>query len=162
MGLRKSSAEAMRDLTHRQGVSRVEYIVVEIDGVERKVPADDIVEVRGKGRNRPRVSLGGVKPRRNERVRQGADGSVGAAKSVGRVRPGAISKKSFPPKGAAPRQPSFDQLSEDERTLVLRAWEESAAVRRASLNYVTEFERAGRQYSEVDADGNVIVHQPRG
>ncbi|MDQ1075717.1 MULTISPECIES: hypothetical protein [Microbacterium] len=161
MGLRRSTADAARDRVHRQSVDRVEYVVVEIDGVERKVPAGDIVEIRGKGRYRPRVGLGAVKLGRGERVRHSVDGVIEATKPIVRVRVGA-SKKGFPAKGTAPRQPSFDELSERERADVLHAWEEAAAVQRASLNYVEEFERSGRQYSEADGDGNVLVHQRRG
>ncbi len=40
---------------------------------------------------------------------------------------------------------------------VLEDWELRAKRLRESLNFKEEFSRSGRQYSELDAQGNVVV-----
>ena len=56
---------------------------------------------------------------------------------------------------------SYDGLNDLEQAFVRARWEEIAEGRRRSLNFAKEFGAAGRQYSGLDDDGNVVVCAPR-
>lgn len=57
---------------------------------------------------------------------------------------------------------SYDALGEQEQAIVREAWAERMAALRGELNYAARFESAGESYSEVDDDGNLVVHPTRG
>jgi len=53
---------------------------------------------------------------------------------------------------------SYDSLGEHEQALVRKEWAERATALRSQKNYTAQFADAGESYSEVDDDGNLIVH----
>ena len=57
---------------------------------------------------------------------------------------------------------SYDDLSDHEQAVVRARWAEISEERRRSLNLAEEFRAAGRQYSGLDDEGNVVVYTPRG
>ncbi|MDP9779863.1 hypothetical protein J2S58_003486 [Nakamurella flavida] len=56
---------------------------------------------------------------------------------------------------------SYDALSEQEQAVVRQEWTERATALRGELNYAAGFTAAGESYSELDADGSVVVHPAR-
>lgn len=56
---------------------------------------------------------------------------------------------------------SYDLLGEREQAVVRASWAEREVALRTSLDFSAEFEAQGESYSEVDADGNLVVHEPR-
>lgn len=56
---------------------------------------------------------------------------------------------------------SYDGLGEQEQAIVRKEWAERVTILRDELNYAAEYAAAGESYSEVDEDGNVIVHPAR-
>ncbi|WP_072805848.1 TA system antitoxin ParD family protein [Rhodococcoides yunnanense] len=57
---------------------------------------------------------------------------------------------------------SYDSLSEHEQAIIREEWADRAASLRSQQNYAEQFTAAGESYSEVDEDGNLIVHPARG
>ena len=57
---------------------------------------------------------------------------------------------------------SYDALGEYEQAIVRNEWAERATAARGALNYAAEFAAAGESYSEIDDDGNLIVHPALG
>lgn len=53
---------------------------------------------------------------------------------------------------------TYDALGEREQALVREAWDARIAATRANLNYEAVFTQRGEQYSEADADGNLVTH----
>lgn len=53
---------------------------------------------------------------------------------------------------------SYDSLSESEQAIVRQEWEERMTALRGALNYEVAFAASGESYSEVDDDGNLVVH----
>lgn len=60
--------------------------------------------------------------------------------------------------GAGP----YDLLGEQEQAIVREQWAHRMATRRAELNYATQFAALGESYSELDDDGNLVIHPARG
>ncbi len=56
----------------------------------------------------------------------------------------------------------YDSLSEQEQAIVREEWADRVTTLRSHLDYAGEFEAAGESFSEVDEDGNLIVHPARG
>lgn len=54
---------------------------------------------------------------------------------------------------------SYDSLGEQEQALVREAWAERMTALRDGLNFEAEFAAAGKSYSELDEDGNVVVRR---
>lgn len=54
---------------------------------------------------------------------------------------------------------SYDSLSEQEQAIVRQEWAERMTALRDGLNYEADFTAAGETYSEIDDDGNLVVHQ---
>jgi hypothetical protein len=54
----------------------------------------------------------------------------------------------------------YDSLAEREQAIVREAWEGRARTLREELNYAIGFDSAGEEYSELDEDGNLVVHRP--
>lgn len=52
----------------------------------------------------------------------------------------------------------YDRLTDAEQTVVLDVWRRQFAARRESLDFAREFTRQGRQWSELDEHGKVVVH----
>ncbi|PYI69920.1 hypothetical protein CVV68_01420 [Arthrobacter livingstonensis] len=57
---------------------------------------------------------------------------------------------------------SYDSLGEQEQAIVREQWADSMTALRDGLNYEEEITAAGDSYSEIDDDGNLVVHQARG
>ena len=55
---------------------------------------------------------------------------------------------------------TYDFLAEEEQAIVRERWAERTRTMREGLNYETGFASAGEEYSELDDDGNLIVHRP--
>lgn len=53
---------------------------------------------------------------------------------------------------------SYDDLGEHEQAIVREEWADRATTLRSRQNYAAQFAAAGESYSEVDDDGNLIVH----
>ena len=53
---------------------------------------------------------------------------------------------------------SYDTLSEYEQAVVREEWAERTLARRAALDYAAQFSAAGESYSELDEDGNLVIH----
>ena len=56
---------------------------------------------------------------------------------------------------------SYDALNEEEQAIVRGEWSERMQDRRATLDYAARFSTAGESYSELDADGNLVIHSAR-
>lgn len=56
-------------------------------------------------------------------------------------------------------QSSYDLLGEREQAVVRGTWAERVAATREGLDYEAGFVAAGVDYSESDADGNLIIHR---
>ncbi|MDQ0728524.1 hypothetical protein [Microbacterium sp. W4I20] len=52
---------------------------------------------------------------------------------------------------------SYDDLGERDQAVVRAAWDEQIVDRRARLDLAAEFTRAGRSWTEADADGNAVT-----
>lgn len=52
----------------------------------------------------------------------------------------------------------YDALSEQEQAIVREEWAERMAARRTKLDYAAQFSAAGESYSELDEDGNLVIH----
>lgn len=57
---------------------------------------------------------------------------------------------------------SYDALGEQEQAIVREEWTARMTALRGELDYAAEFAAAGESYSEIDEDGNLIVHPARG
>lgn len=57
---------------------------------------------------------------------------------------------------------SYDSLGEQEQAIVREQWAERSTALRDGLDYEAEFMAAGESYSELDENGNVVVHRGRG
>lgn len=57
---------------------------------------------------------------------------------------------------------SYDALSEQSQAVVRAAWEERIAAGLAGLNLAAELRDAGDAWAEGDANGDLIVRDPRG
>ena len=57
---------------------------------------------------------------------------------------------------------SYDELGEREQAIVRQEWAERMTALRQDLDYAADFTAAGESYSELDADGNLVVHPARG
>jgi TRAP-type C4-dicarboxylate transport system substrate-binding protein len=55
---------------------------------------------------------------------------------------------------------SYDSLAEREQAIVREKWAERTRTLRNELNYETTFASAGEEYSELDDEGNLVVHRP--
>lgn len=53
---------------------------------------------------------------------------------------------------------SYDALSEEEQAIVREEWANRMAARRETLDYAAQFTAAGESYSELDEDGNLVIH----
>ncbi|HJC28594.1 MAG: ParD-like family protein [Nocardioidaceae bacterium] len=53
---------------------------------------------------------------------------------------------------------NYDALDEHEQAIVREEWTERMAARRATLDYADRFSGAGESYSELDEDGNLVIH----
>lgn len=56
---------------------------------------------------------------------------------------------------------SYDSLGEQEQAIVRQEWADRITALRGGLDYASRFAEAGESYSEVDEDGNLIVHPAR-
>lgn len=56
---------------------------------------------------------------------------------------------------------SYDLLGEHEQAIVREEWADRVTALRAGMNYEAEFAASGESYSEVDEDGNLVVHPAR-
>ena len=56
----------------------------------------------------------------------------------------------------------YDSLAEHEQAIVREGWAERMTALRGELDYAAQFTAADESYSEVDEDGNLIVHPARG
>lgn len=56
---------------------------------------------------------------------------------------------------------SYDALSEEEQAIVREEWAERMQDLRATLDYAARFSAAGESYSEIDEDGNLVIHPAR-
>lgn len=56
---------------------------------------------------------------------------------------------------------SYDALGEQEQALVREEWAVRQIALRDELNYEVDFAADGESYSEVDEDGNLVVHPAR-
>lgn len=56
---------------------------------------------------------------------------------------------------------TYDVLSEQEQAIAREEWAGRMAARRATLDYAASFSDAGESYSEIDEDGNVVIHPAR-
>lgn len=56
----------------------------------------------------------------------------------------------------------YDQLTDAEQTVVLDVWRRQFAARREALDFARDFTRQGRQWSELDERGDVVVHRASG
>ncbi len=57
---------------------------------------------------------------------------------------------------------SYDALGEQEQAIVREEWADRVTALRSKLDYAAQFASAGEPYSEVDEDGNLLVHPARG
>lgn len=57
---------------------------------------------------------------------------------------------------------SYDALDEQEQAIVREEWADRMTTLRDGLDYAAQFTAAGESYSEVDEDGNLIVHPAHG
>lgn len=57
---------------------------------------------------------------------------------------------------------SYDSLGEPEQAIVREEWADRAEVLRGALNYESELSAAGESYSELDANGNLVIRPARG
>ncbi|MCY0903424.1 TA system antitoxin ParD family protein [Arthrobacter sp. H14-L1] len=57
---------------------------------------------------------------------------------------------------------SYDSLGEQEQAIVREEWADRMATLRGELDYAAQFAAAGESYSEVDENGNLLVHPARG
>ncbi|MET3806722.1 hypothetical protein ABIB25_003742 [Nakamurella sp. UYEF19] len=57
---------------------------------------------------------------------------------------------------------SYDGLGEQEQAIVRKEWAERVTALRSELDYAAGFAAAGESYSEIDEDGNLVIHPPRG
>jgi hypothetical protein len=53
---------------------------------------------------------------------------------------------------------TYDDLGEHEQALVREEWADRAVSLRSRQDYAAQFAEAGESYSEVDEDGNLVVH----
>ena len=53
---------------------------------------------------------------------------------------------------------SYDSLGEQEQAIVREEWVDRMVALRGRLDYAAQFEAAGESYSELDDDGNLVVH----
>lgn len=53
---------------------------------------------------------------------------------------------------------SYDSLSEHEQAIVREEWTSRMTERRETLDYAAHFTAAGESYSELDEDGNLVIH----
>ncbi len=56
---------------------------------------------------------------------------------------------------------SYDSLGEQEQTIVREEWANRMTAVRGELDYAAQFAAAGESYSEIDDDGNLVVHPAR-
>lgn len=56
----------------------------------------------------------------------------------------------------------YDSLAEQEQAIVREQWADRMTALRDELDYAARFAAAGESYSEVDEEGNLIVHPARG
>lgn len=56
---------------------------------------------------------------------------------------------------------TYDSLSEQEQAIVREEWAERMATRRTTLDYAAQFSVSGESYSEIDEDGNLVIHPAR-
>lgn len=56
---------------------------------------------------------------------------------------------------------SYDSLGEQEQAIVREEWVSRMAARRDELDYAAQYDAAGESYSEVDEDGNLLIHPAR-
>lgn len=61
--------------------------------------------------------------------------------------------------GDCPDPVSYDSLGEQEQAIVREAWAERMTALRDGLNFEAEFTAAGKSYSELDENGNVVVRR---
>ncbi|KYH43090.1 hypothetical protein [Branchiibius sp. NY16-3462-2] len=54
----------------------------------------------------------------------------------------------------------YDDLRTMEQVVVRATWEEGFAGAVEALDFAREFTQQGRQWSELDEEGNVVVHVP--
>ena len=57
---------------------------------------------------------------------------------------------------------SYDALSPDQQPEVRTVWAQRMEEARSVLNFADSFQQAGEAYSELDAEGNVVVRGARG
>lgn len=57
---------------------------------------------------------------------------------------------------------SYDSLGEREQAVVRQQWTDRMTALRTELDYEAQFAAAGEEYSEVNEDGDLIVHPARG
>lgn len=56
---------------------------------------------------------------------------------------------------------SYDTLSDQEQAIVREGWAERMEARRAALDYAAQFSAAGESYSELDENGDLVIHSVR-
>jgi IS5 family transposase len=56
---------------------------------------------------------------------------------------------------------SYDDLGEREQAVVRKEWADRQAALRADLDYAAAFAASGESYSEVDENGDLVVHLAR-
>jgi hypothetical protein len=54
----------------------------------------------------------------------------------------------------------YDDLGERGQAVVRAVWEERIAAQRAELDLAEEFTRTGRTWTEADAEGRPVPHEP--
>lgn len=56
---------------------------------------------------------------------------------------------------------AYDELADRAQALVRASWDEQIAARIAALDFEDRLHAAGRPWAEADADGRVVVREPR-
>lgn len=56
---------------------------------------------------------------------------------------------------------SYDSLTEQEQAIVREGWGDRMSALREELDYAARFIASGESYSELDEDGNLVVHPAR-
>nr|WP_216845048.1 ParD-like family protein [Rathayibacter sp. VKM Ac-2857] len=56
---------------------------------------------------------------------------------------------------------AYDALREHEQAVVRKEWADRMTALRGGLNYAAGFEASGESYSEVDDNGDLVIHPAR-